>query len=505
MGLNLCELLESIIPGQVMGSQHFNGIWSIWIKTKEARQHLAELGSIEINNIRIELFTTCPKMTPVPNEKIVLKDIPVWVPDSDVIQFLNNQQGIIVKSGVITARFRDQNNKLTPYFTGDRFVFVKGKMTKALHHSALINYAKCRIWHKSQELACRRCRHIGHLSTNLKACDAYIEDQDIITIRSPNCVMSNYFLTHVKVFDQEFRSSEHAYQWRFLKYIGMDDLAESVLSARTPADAKAIASRVPMEFHKDWHTIKVWVMKDILHAKADYCTPFKNALIQSGETPLVECTSDLFWASGLSPHDTSMTDPSFYPGRNNLGRVLSQVRSDLIKEAVLLNQIDVESPDNICPNQPPLHQEVKPASPDPPVVPCSTSTADVITTSASYVTSTATSDFASTLQISDQRMTFSSSPDSSTPSAQNSNTTSSQVSVNNLSDSSEDDISNTTLSGIEELSLTPNDSSCTSSVQQGDSPADKLDHCSETHEFSDSNANIDEMVYAKKKINNKSK
>ena len=51
MALNLCELLESIIPGQVMGSQYFNGIWSIWIKTKEARQHLAELGSIEINNI----------------------------------------------------------------------------------------------------------------------------------------------------------------------------------------------------------------------------------------------------------------------------------------------------------------------------------------------------------------------------------------------------------------------------------------------------------------------
>ena len=158
-----------------MGSQYFNGIWSIWIKTKEARQHLAELGSIEINNIKIELFTTCPKMTPVPNEKIVLKDIPVWVPDSDVIQFLNNKQGIIVKSGVITARFRDQNNKLTPYFTGDRFVFVKGKMTNALHHSALINYDKCRIWHKSQEVACMRCRHIGHLSTNLKECNAYME------------------------------------------------------------------------------------------------------------------------------------------------------------------------------------------------------------------------------------------------------------------------------------------------------------------------------------------
>ena len=85
-------------------------------------------------------------------------------------------------------------------------------------------------------------------------------------------------------------------------------------------------------------------MKDILHAKADYCKQFKNALFESGEKLLVECTSDLFWASGLSPHDTSTTHSSFYPGINNLGRVLSQVRSELIKDAVLMNQIDVDSP-----------------------------------------------------------------------------------------------------------------------------------------------------------------
>ena len=56
---------------------------------------------------------------------------------------------------------------------------------------------------------------------------------------------------------------------------------------------------------------------------------------------------------------------------------------------------------------------------------------------------------------------------------------------------------NTTLSEIEELSLTPNDSPCTSIVKQGDSPADLLDHCNninQTPEFSDSNANTDELV-----------
>ena len=88
-------------------------------------------------------------------------------------------------------------------------------------------------------------------------------------------------------------------------------------------------------------------MKDILHANSDYCKQFKNALIESGKKPLVECTSDLFWASGLSPRDTSTTHPSFFPGINNLGRVLSQVRAELIKGAVLMNQIDVDSPENI--------------------------------------------------------------------------------------------------------------------------------------------------------------
>ena len=67
----------------------------------------------------------------------------------------------------------------------------------------------------------------------------------------------------------------------------MDDLTKKIIDAKTPADAKAIASRVPREFLKDWHSLKVWVMKDILHAKADYCKQFKNALIESGEKPLV--------------------------------------------------------------------------------------------------------------------------------------------------------------------------------------------------------------------------
>ena len=84
-------------------------------------------------------------------------------------------------------------------------------------------------------------------------------------------------------------------------------------------------------------------MKDILHAKADCCPPFKTALIESVGKQLVECTQDLYWASGFPPRFTESTKPDLYPGKNHLGHELESVRKDLVKEAVLVALIDTDS------------------------------------------------------------------------------------------------------------------------------------------------------------------
>ena len=79
----------------------------------------------------------------------------------------------------------------------------------------------------------------------------------------------------LRVFNTHFISAEHAYQWRFMRYIGRDDHAHDILAAWTPAEANEIASRITGYLHQDWHNIKLTVMKDILHAKADCCPLFK--------------------------------------------------------------------------------------------------------------------------------------------------------------------------------------------------------------------------------------
>ena len=90
-----------------------------------------------------------------------------------------------------------------------------------------------------------RCRNLDHKTQETHKCDAYTDDLDVITIKSSLSPMSNYFVCSMRVFGHDFMSSEHAYQWRFLTYIDMPDLAHEVLNSLTAADAKAIASRVP--------------------------------------------------------------------------------------------------------------------------------------------------------------------------------------------------------------------------------------------------------------------
>ena len=65
-----------------------------------------------------------------------------------------------------------------------------------------------------------------------------ISDQNVLIVKSPKHPMSNYFPCHIKMHNIYFPSSEHAYQWRFLRYIEKSNLADEVMKAPTAAEAK---------------------------------------------------------------------------------------------------------------------------------------------------------------------------------------------------------------------------------------------------------------------------
>ena len=77
--------------------------------------------------------------------------------------------------------------------------------------------------------------------------------------------------------------------------------------------------------------MKCGIMEEILEAKSNSCSEFKQALKNSLGKHLVEAVkSDIFWSSGLNPQEALSTKPHYYPGQNRLGYLLERVRSNLL-------------------------------------------------------------------------------------------------------------------------------------------------------------------------------
>ena len=185
--------------------------------------------------------------------------------------------------------------------------------------------------HQSQELACRRCRFLGHTANNTAVCDAFCDDPNVIAIRSPKNPLSNYYICDVTIYGKTFKSAEHAFQWRLCDHVNREELSQEILKSPTPEQAKEVAFRVPPHLRGTWHEIKCETMEQILESKAQSCPEFKQALINSLGKRLVESVkSDIFWSSGLNPSEATTTKPSYYPGLNRLGYILERIRSKLL-------------------------------------------------------------------------------------------------------------------------------------------------------------------------------
>ena len=93
-------MIESGVPGQTLGDQLVTaGVWSVWLRSIRAKCYLAgKIRDLEIDGIKMSIHDTYPSSKPIPNEKIVLRDLPPDVSDNANLEFLKHQPGISVKS-----------------------------------------------------------------------------------------------------------------------------------------------------------------------------------------------------------------------------------------------------------------------------------------------------------------------------------------------------------------------------------------------------------------------
>ena len=127
-------------------------------------------------------------------------------------------------------------------------------------------------------------------------------------------------------------TSEHAFMW--LKAITFGDFKtlELMLDAIEPKDVKALGRKVVGFDPAVWHTKSYECMYRALAAKFSQNQDIQEQLIASAPKTIVEGSPlDRIWGVGLAWNDPKILDQANWLGENRLGKLLMQLRWDLIQ------------------------------------------------------------------------------------------------------------------------------------------------------------------------------
>ena len=131
----------------------------------------------------------------------------------------------------------------------------------------------------------------------------------------------NNFSAHVvHIWDKDFLTSEHAFQWKKFS-VEKPDIASKILSAKSPDAVKKISDTNKSKQPKDWHEKRIAVMEEILKAKLEQHEDVQDALKRTGKRKIIENSPvDNFWGIGSNKD-----------GKNMLGEIWMKIRNGLYR------------------------------------------------------------------------------------------------------------------------------------------------------------------------------
>jgi ribA/ribD-fused uncharacterized protein len=125
-----------------------------------------------------------------------------------------------------------------------------------------------------------------------------------------------------------FRSAEHYMMWRKARLFDDHDMAERVVAATHPRDAKMLGRGVANFDDETWVEHRFEIVTDASRHKFGQHADLRAWLVGTGDRVLVEASpTDRVWGIGLAAADERATDPARWRGLNLLGFALMRARA----------------------------------------------------------------------------------------------------------------------------------------------------------------------------------
>ena len=134
--------------------------------------------------------------------------------------------------------------------------------------------------------------------------------------------------------EHEFFCTEQAFMWAKAKYFGDNDSATMILKCNDPMRCKWRGRLVKGYDDKQWNLVRYSFMHDVNFEKYSQDTKLKEKLLDSafdGKEFVEASPTDRIWGIGFAQVDAP-DDESKWLGQNLLGKVLTQVRDEILHD-----------------------------------------------------------------------------------------------------------------------------------------------------------------------------
>ena len=142
--------------------------------------------------------------------------------------------------------------------------------------------------------------------------------------------------------EHEFFCTEQAFMWAKAKYFGDNDSAAKILKADDPLKCKQLGRLVKGYDDKQWSLVRYSFMRDVNFEKYSQDIKLKEKLLDSafdGKEFVEASPTDRIWGIGFGQVDAP-DDESKWLGQNLLGKVLTQVRTEILHDGKPISSDD---------------------------------------------------------------------------------------------------------------------------------------------------------------------
>lgn len=141
---------------------------------------------------------------------------------------------------------------------------------------------------------------------------------------------SNLHDAPMQIEGTTFPTVEHYFQWSKAKQFGDAATQTKILKSKSAKTAKAEGKKVQNFDEEVWNEKRDQVMKTGLKAKFTQHPELLKKLRETGDRPIAEADPrGKYWGIGTSATTKKANDPTQWPGKNRLGALLMELRTEL--------------------------------------------------------------------------------------------------------------------------------------------------------------------------------